>query len=499
MKTSVVMMGKWAAKVSALLLASGVCLSAQGASDADLRLVAEPITAKALDDSSKTEPEDSTPIVDAGKPADVVELPVLEKPAPKPVVKTDPTPAVKIDTDLDAELLKLRRSQKSKAATVNPPAPSAIEKLAEKSEKKGPKPLENTVVTVPPDTRLMMPAKPMEPGYASVLTGTLTANTEVSAEALPHLVRGMLIVPAKMTLKINAGATIHLRSDANAPKPLQPGAPDPSKGAAIWVYGTLLIAGDNGHPVEVVGQDKDNTNIFLYGAETSKIEGARFKGTDVAQNGGVSQWINCEFNDSKYFALASGAGNFTHCTFKKCGGIFAAYEEGPWALMVRRCLFDNCRDGLLLNRDPGQACLLVERNNFVATRGANLRAMPRPSTTNSKTAEELLIGENWYGTTVEEEIDRRIVDRRTDPTIKVHLNTRLPSEKPYANTGAGATQTSIANTINDQQTAWAKMLTALATKQKTLAEKSKAALEKQPLEKALVNSKEVVKKEAKSY
>jgi len=111
------------------------------------------------------------------------------------------------------------------------------------------------------------PKQVTEPGYASVLTGTLLASTTLRAEALPHLIRGILVVPAKLTLKIEAGAIVHLRSDAGAAKPLQAGAPDPTKSAAVWIYGTLLIAGENGRPVEIAGQDKDNANLLLYGAE----------------------------------------------------------------------------------------------------------------------------------------------------------------------------------------------------------------------------------------
>lgn len=498
MSKKAVISRQWFGIISALLLSAGVCNCALVAADAGPSKDAPPATGPTLDDIEKPEPDDTHAHPDTSKDADVVELPATEKPAPvvkpqpAPAHVADETPLPKIDTDLDEELIKIRKKQNEKTAAATPSSvpgatnkPVAADKLGV-ADKKGPKPLENIPAPPAPDTRLIVPVKPVtEPGYASVLSGTLTANTELNAETQPHLIRGVLIVPAKVTLKINAGATIHLRTDANAPKPLQAGVPDPFKGAAIWVYGTLLITGENGRPVEFAGQDKENANVLLYGAESSRIEGARFKGTDVAQNGGVCQWINCEFNDSKYYALASGAGQFTHCTFKKCGGIFAAYEEGPWALLVRRCLFDNCRDGVLLNRDPGQACLLVERNNFIGTRGANLRAMPRSGATNSKSAEELLIGENWYGTTIEEDIDRRIVDRRTDPTIKAHLNTRPPSEKPYANTGAGAPQTSIANTLNDQQNASAKMLAALAAKQK-----ARTAL--------APTGKEVVKKDTKN-
>src|SRR6185295_18226220 len=97
--------------------------------------------------------------------------------------------------------------------------------------------------------------------------------------------RGILIVPAKVTLKINAGATVHLRSDTNAAKPALAGAPDPAKSAVIWVYGTLIVEGVTGKPVEFTGIDKDiNANLLLYGSEQSKIEGARFKAVDVAQS-----------------------------------------------------------------------------------------------------------------------------------------------------------------------------------------------------------------------
>lgn len=481
------------------LFAAGLCAGAMGASDAETRTPAAPVTIKDLADPEKEEPSDSPdPLApEFSKAADVVELPPVAKPIEKKIEKPMPAPTAKsaeapvelhVDASLDEDILK----------TVAGPsrsrnAPATANRDRDGPATVGPKPLKNVEPDPVADARLTLPSKPItEPGYASVLTGTLQANTELNADTLPHLIRGVLIVPAKITLKINAGATIHLRADANATKPLQAGTPDPTKSAAVWVYGTLIVAGENGRPVEFAGQDKDNANLLLYGAELSKLDGARFKAADVAQNGGVCQWTNCEFNDSKYYALASGAGLFTHCTFEKCGGIFAAYDEGPWALLVRRCLFENCRDGLLLNRDPGQACLLVEKNNFIGTRGANLRAMPRASALNSKNAEELLIGENWYGTTVEEEIDRRIVDRRTDATIKAHLNTRPPSEKPFANAGAGALQTSIANTLTDQQAATAKMLTALAAKQKALADKNKMMVEKTSL------GKEVVKKDIKN-
>src|SRR5205814_8850355 len=119
---------------------------------------------------------------------------------------------------------------------------------------------------------------------------------------LPHLIRGTLTVPARITLKINAGTIVHLRADPGASKPLQAGTPDPTKSGAVWVYGTLLVCGEGARPAEIAGLDKDNAQFLFYGAEPSKIESARFRACDIAQNGGVCQWINCELNDAKYYA-----------------------------------------------------------------------------------------------------------------------------------------------------------------------------------------------------
>ncbi len=460
-------------RVAAVLLAFAGALSVFAAEEEDAH-DAPPVLKRAVATETKDaddapDDKDQPKRSDAGRDADVVDLEDLKKQAA----------AVphSIDSELDEDavktrlkVLKERQAARERELAALSKQSATLQKTSSRppaeTPKTSPKPLENVAV-VSPDVQLALPPKIVtEPGYASVLTGPLQFDTTLRAEALPHLIRGTLVVPAKLTLKIEAGAVIHLRADTSATKPLQTGSPDPTKSAVVWVYGTLLVAGENGRPVEFAGQDKDNANLLLYGAEQSKLDSARFRTTDVAQNGGVVQWTNCEFNDSKYYALAAGAGIFTHCSFRKCGGIFAAYDEGPWALLARRCLFENCRDGLLLNRDPGQACLLVEKNNFTGTRGANLRAMPRPVGTTTKTAEELLIGENWYGTSIDEEVDRRIVDRRTDPSIKAHLNTRPPSDKPFANTGAGAPQTVISSTLLEQQKAVAKMLDALAAKQK---------------------------------
>jgi hypothetical protein len=102
-----------------------------------------------------------------------------------------------------------------------------------------------------------------------------------------------------------------------------------------------------------------------------------------------------------------------------------------------------------------------------------------PCASASARSDELLIGANWYGSTVEEEIDRRIVDRRTDPTLKTHINTRPPADKPYVNAGAGASQTQVIATLQEQQNAMVKMLQAVTNKMKTAADK-RVAMDKSP-------------------
>jgi hypothetical protein len=393
--------------------------------------------------------------------AEVVELPGKKAPS-------SAAPA-HIDIDLDTHVLDDARAERE--------ADEREARLAAKMKPATVKPLESARV-VAPDTSLQAPlAKVTEPGYASVLSGTLTADTELNPETLPHLIRGALLIPPKVTLKINAGALVHLRAANGPPKPVAAGSPDPSTSAVIWVYGALVFTGETGKPVELTNQEKDGANLLFYGGDKSDLRGGRLAGIDVAQNGGTCLWTNCEFSGSKFYLLASGGGLFTHCSFKKCGGIFAAYEEGPWALLARRCLFENCENGILFNHDPGADCLVVEKNNFVGTKGAHLRAMPRTAATSSKSGDELLIGSNWYGTTIEEEIDRRIVDKRTDPTLKAHVNTRPPADKPYATAGAGASTTQVLAALQEQQNAMVKMLQALTNKMKSGAIK-KVAMDK---------------------
>jgi hypothetical protein len=186
----------------------------------------------------------------------------------------------------------------------------------------------------------------------------------------------------------------------------------------------------------------------------------------VTQSSGVCQWTNCEFTNVPHYALAAGAGLFTHCSFRNCGGLFAAYNLGPWSLLARRNLFDGCREGIVLGADPGETRLIVEKNNFAKTRGANIRVMNPVTSKGVADAKaragdlDLFIGENWYGSMLLEEAEMRLVDRRTDPSVRARLNTRPPAERPYANTGAGVSATILAATLREQQAAQQKLLQA---------------------------------------
>src|SRR6185436_12457779 len=98
---------------------------------------------------------------------------------------------------------------------------------------------------------------------------------------------------------------------------------------------------------------------------------------------------------------------FTHCTFRNCGGIFATYNIAPWSLLLRKNIFDGCRECVVLGSDPGEARLIVEKNHFLRTRGANIRVMKVKTSGDSDNAVsdagkkpaalEFFIGENWYG------------------------------------------------------------------------------------------------------
>jgi len=332
---------------------------------------------------------------------------------------------------------------------------------------------------------------PREPGYTLVLSGVLDANLELGPEQSPVLVRGSLAVPEGLTLRIKAGACIHLRACGDTiPISKQPeigSCPRPSPSAALCVWGTLLAEGVTGNPIEIINQEKVPAALLLYSSAHNKLEGVRLKDIGVTQAAGICSWTNCEFTGAPHYALAAGAALFTHCSFRNCGGIFATYNLGPWSLLARRNLFDGHREGIVLGGNPGEARLVIEKNNFASTRGAHIRVMPaantagrghvpargreehgtagQPQTEAARNPQgdlEILIGENWYGSALPEEAELRLVDRRTDPAVHARLNTRPPAERPYAHTGAGVSAAVLAATLREQQAVQQKLLQAHA-------------------------------------
>ena len=313
--------------------------------------------------------------------------------------------------------------------------------------------------------------KPAEPGYALVVSGTLQEDLELGPEQSPVLFRGAVIIPENIKLTLRGGAVVHLKADSAAKKAGEgspSGSPDPTQCAVVWVFGTLATQGVTGNPVELLNQEKCDASLLFYGAHESAIEGARLKGISFAQNGGTTLWINCEILGGGTYAMACGAAVVTQCTFRKFGGIFATYDAGPWSLLLRKNLFDSCREGLILGSDPGETRLIVEKNHFINTQGAHIRAMPRgdrgrksaPADARASKSPglELLIGENWYGSAIPEEVDMRIVDSRVDSNIHARLNTRPPAGQPYANVGAGVSAQTLQTTLKEQQAVQQRLL-----------------------------------------
>ncbi|MFH0937683.1 MAG: right-handed parallel beta-helix repeat-containing protein [Planctomycetota bacterium] len=294
-----------------------------------------------------------------------------------------------------------------------------------------------------------------ESGFATVLSGRLDRDRELGPADSPILIRGNFVIPVGVTFKLKAGAVVALQGDAKAEKSIQPETPDPTQSAVIWVWGAFVVEGVTGNPVEITGQ-KENT-LLLYSSTQNTFEGARLKNVTIVQNGGSSFWTNCEIFNARHYALAAGIGIFTHCSFRNCGGLFATYDVGPWSLILRKNIFDHCREGVILGNNPGEARLVIEKNHFLRTRGAHVRVAPPSGAAAAKDGkakdreEEFLIGENWYGAALPEEVDMRIVDRRSDPALKARLNIRQPAEQPYGDAGAGISAATLAATLREQQ------------------------------------------------
>lgn len=372
-----------------------------------------------------------------------------KKPAPAPTI---------IDDDIRAEIVPLPPLP-SKPVTTKPASKTAATQSI--GALNGPIVPQNNK----PDTSAL---QPKEPGYNTVLSGTLHDGFfDLGPKESPILIRGNLIVAEDATIILHPGAVIHLRADPKAEKPLRD-APDPTLAAAIWVWGTLKAEGVTGNPIEVANLEKSPASLMMYGPAQSRIEGVRLKNINITQTDGVVLWNNCEFVTSNHYALAGGAGLFTHCNFKSCGGLFATYNVAPWSLLMRRNVFDGCREGVVLGSDPGETRLIVEKNHFLRTRGANIRTMPPKVAVDASATEgakkpallELFIGENWYGSAQLEDVEPRLVDRRIDPSVAARLNTRPPAEHPYTNVGAGVPLAILAATLKEQEVAQQKLLQA---------------------------------------
>jgi hypothetical protein len=400
--------------------------------------------------------------------AAIATLSVMGADAPRSPYAPEPEPG-EIPPDagaysIKAEVVELPEPKPPLLAAENggeekPSAPSAKPKTiaapSVASRKTDPQPVStNSPAASAPATAAVATAnsavvKMREPGYGLVLQGTLSESAALGPENSPVLVRGFLVVPEGMTLTLKAGTILHLAADPGAAKPKNASDPDPTQSAVVWVWGNLIAEGRTGNPVDLSNLERTPASLLFYGNGESRLEGTRLRGTGVVQNGGVCHWLNSEFLGAPHVALAAGAALFTHCSLRDCGGIFAAYRAGTWSLMVRRSVFASCREGIVLGSDPGEARLVVESNHFLNTRGAHLRVVNLPGVNTSD--RDVLIGENWYGTAEAEDVDLRIADRRQDPRVRARLNIRPPAERPYANTGSGATAEILANTLKLQK------------------------------------------------
>ena len=400
------------------------------------------------DKADKSDTTEKKPVPDAGPLADVVVLPPSKRSIQQAKLSTA---AAKKNT--------------AASATITPIATAPVAKA--KPEPAPPPPVKSAVLSV------------HEPGYTTVLSGTLEKDLELGPLQSPVLIKGTLVVPAGITLKTKAGTVIHLKADPLAEKPAQPGTPDPTQSAVIWIWGSFLSEGITGNPIEIINQEKSDAALMMYGDRQNKLEGTRLKNVAITQSGGICLWTNCELLNMEHYSLAAGVGVFTCCSFRSCGGIFATYNIAPWSLMIRGNIFEKCAEGIILGGDPGESRLIVEKNSFIRTRGATLRAVQvshgRNPQDKTKPVVEILIGENWYGTPVEEEIDMRIVDKKADAAIQARINTRPPADHPYSNIGVGLPASVIAAQLREQQTMQQNLLKA------HLAAQQKAGPEKRPV------------------
>jgi hypothetical protein len=334
-----------------------------------------------------------------------------------------------------------------------------------------------SVSTPAPATPAIPDVKPAdEVGFKTVLTGELAKDMVIGPDESPVLVKGMLTIPEGRTLFVKPGANIKLQPDADLAQ-LSPeatearnkrlaGRVDLSKSGVIWVNGRLLADGLSGSKVEISAPTTDGGGIYFYGSQGCELRGVKLTKVSVVQSGGPITWLGCEFNDSQHYALSGGSAILQHCTFRRSGGIYAAYDSSRWALMASRCQFEDCDEGFVLGNNPGADALVVSQNNFIRPKGPVLRSRPGKS----GNAQELLVGENYYGTEKPELAEARILDQRADANLR-RINTRPPADKPFLFCGAGVKVDQIALTYQNLEPAKNKLLAAQSGKTAPVAKK----------------------------
>jgi hypothetical protein len=298
------------------------------------------------------------------------------------------------------------------------------------------------------------------PGYKLVLAGELRRDVVLGPEHSPAAVCGVLVVPTGKTLFLKNGATLQLLPDPRAAAAAKPGSPDPRRSGVLWINGRLLADG-LARAIELSAPQGSPGAIYWQGRELSELRGVRVRRVAVAQSSGVVQWLGCELSDGQHYALAGGSAFFIHCRLRRWGGVLAAYPQSSCALLVSHCIFDGCQEGLVFRESLGRHRLLVEHNSFVDARGPVLRALPCAATQpprRLRSVPELLIGENWYGTAVPDQIDARVLDRRLEPKALLWIITRPPAERPYADAGPDVPLSTLAQTLKSLEPARSRML-----------------------------------------
>lgn len=327
---------------------------------------------------------------------------------------------------------------------------------------------------VPKHAAPAVPPPSNVPGFKTILYGELAEDIVAGPEHSPVLVRGILIVPAGRTLTLKPGVVLEIRPDPAAEAAGKPGQPDATKAGQLWIVGQLLAEAQPGKTSRITGPETappgtPQASIYFYGHAASRLEGARLQSVAVTQAAASKVlWLGCTFTNSQHYALASGAAVFEHCSFRQCGGIVAAYDQGPWALLALRCSFELCREGLVLGSNPGDDCLVFRHNNLTGTRGANLRAAPagapRRDAKGRALPLEVLVGENWYGTSEPEAVDAKVVDIRSNAKLNARLNIRPPAPQPYGNAGANLPAEALQKSLKELEPLHARLLAAFERK-----------------------------------